>query len=245
MCEILTLILASQGPPVADLSAPVMSAPLSIPPGELLRTVMSRGGIVMWPLLLLSLVSLTLIIERAWFWLGMHGPRSIARLERLKTALRGGRRDEAQRLLRGDRTVYAAVAARLLDDGPTDPVVLEAVERQRPRLDRFMATLSTIITAAPMIGILGTVLGIIRSFRLLGMDARLADPLQVSGGIAEALITTAAGLVVALCTLFPYMMFRAQVDRSISRLEILVAAARQGAVTKGDASRPSGDSASR
>ncbi len=200
---------------------------------ELVRTVMERGGLVMWPLLALSLVAATLIIQRAWFWYGMHGPRSIRSFERLASALRSGKRDEAQKLLRGDRSVYATVAARLLDDGASDAVVLEVVERQRPRLDRFMATLSTIITAAPMLGILGTVLGIIRSFRLLGMDQRLADPIQVSGGIGEALITTAAGLIVALCTLFPYMVFRAQVDRSISRLEVLVAAARQGAATKG------------
>jgi len=216
---------------LATLPTPDLS-PLEPSTLDLVRTVMERGGVVMWPLLLLSLISLTLIIQRAWFWYGLHGPRSLRSFEKLASALRAGRRDEAQKLLRGDRSVYALVAGRLLDDGASDAVVLEAVERQRPRLDRFMATLSTIITAAPMIGILGTVLGIIRSFRLLGVDARLADPLQVSGGIAEALITTAAGLVVALCTLFPYMIFRAQVDRSISRLEVLVAAARQGAAAK-------------
>ena len=89
-----------------------------------------------------------------------------------------------------------------------------------------MNALSTIITAAPMLGILGTVTGIIQSFNLIGSQNVMTDPHLVSGGIAEALITTAAGLVVALLTLFPFMAFRAQVDRSLGRLEVLVASAR-------------------
>ena len=92
-----------------------------------------------------------------------------------------------------------------------------------------MATLSTIITAAPLLGILGTVIGIIQSFNLLGVQETLTDPRTVSTGIAEALLTTALGLVVALVTLFPYMIFRSHVERSIGRMESLIAAAQQGA----------------
>ncbi len=88
--------------------------------------------------------------------------------------------------------------------------------------------LSTIVTAAPMLGILGTVIGIIQSFELLGGDATITDPNQVSGGIAEALITTATGLVVALLALFPYMLFRGRQDRAIGRLESLATSAIAG-----------------
>ena len=88
-----------------------------------------------------------------------------------------------------------------------------------------MATLSTIITAAPMLGILGTVLGIIASFEILGADPSATDPSQVSLGIAEALITTATGLVIALVALFPYNAFRTQLDATLSRLELLASAA--------------------
>ena len=91
-----------------------------------------------------------------------------------------------------------------------------------------MVILSTVITAAPMLGILGTVLGIIQSFELLGGENILTDPKQVSAGIAEALITTASGLSVALLTLFPFMAFKAQSDRALGRMEALSAAAPQG-----------------
>ena len=76
--------------------------------------------------------------------------------------------------------------------------------------------------------ILGTVLGIIQSFELLGARSTLSDPTEVAGGIAAALLTTAFGLVVALITLFPYMAFRGQSARAMGRLEALVAAGQEG-----------------
>ena len=79
-----------------------------------------------------------------------------------------------------------------------------------------------------IISLLGTVLGIIQSFRLLGEQAVLTDPSDVAGGIAAALLTTALGLIVALVTLFPYMLFRGWSSRSIGRLETVIAAAQQG-----------------
>jgi biopolymer transport protein ExbB len=79
-----------------------------------------------------------------------------------------------------------------------------------------------------MLGILGTVTGIIQSFELLGGKQSIIDPNDVSGGIAEALITTAGGLIIALAALFPYMMFRVQSDRALGRFEAIVTAAKQG-----------------
>jgi biopolymer transport protein ExbB len=88
-----------------------------------------------------------------------------------------------------------------------------------------MATLSTIITAAPMLGILGTVTGIITSFDLLSGGQALVDPRAVSGGISEALVATASGLVVALLSLFPYMGFGALRENTLGRLETMIAVA--------------------
>lgn len=186
---------------------------------------------VMLPLLILSVVSLTFIVERSWFWLTVHRPRRIRWLQQLKKALRGGDRRQIAELLEGERSPYGQVGRSLLENGASDAVAVEALELQRPKLDRFMVSLSTIITAAPLLGILGTVIGIIRSFELLGegSEGGLADPSAVSAGIAEALLTTAMGLVVALVTLFPYMIFRAQVERAIGRVESVIAAAQQGA----------------
>jgi biopolymer transport protein ExbB len=189
---------------------------------------MERGGPVMWPILGLSVVSLAVVLDRVLFWLGVHRPSRLGRFSKLCDALRRGDNVKARALAEDDRSPYARVAMRLLDAGATDAVAVEAVERERPRLDRFMITLSTIITAAPLLGILGTVTGIIQAFRLLGEDTMITDPRMLSGGIAEALLTTAGGLVVALVTLFPYMAFRGQIDRAIGRMEALVASAKQG-----------------
>ncbi|MHC4947672.1 MAG: MotA/TolQ/ExbB proton channel family protein [Planctomycetota bacterium] len=198
-----------------------------------LALLIQRGGWIMLPLLLLSVVSLALITERIWFWLVTHRPARVRMLQKLNDALR--RRDDpaAKQLAGRDRSPYGHVARQLMEHKATEAVAIEAVEEQRPRFDRFMVTLSTIITAAPLLGILGTVVGIIRSFNLLGQQDTLTDPRAVSVGIAEALITTAMGLVIALVTLFPYMIFRGQVGRALGRLESMIAAAQQGAETTG------------
>ena len=196
---------------------------------ENLVILIERGGFIMIPLLFLSIVSLTLVTERFWFWATVHRPRPLRRLQQTKDALRKGDLDLARKVTASDQSPYGEVADLLIAEGATDAVAVEAMEILRPKIDRFMVSLSTIITAAPLIGILGTVIGIIRSFRLLGgEDGGLTDPNEVSLGIAEALLTTALGLVVALITLFPYMVFRGQVERAIGRMESLVAAAQQG-----------------
>ncbi len=188
----------------------------------------------MVPLLALSLISIMLIVERIWFWTMIHRPGRVRgqarKLRELNTALRLGDRSRARELLASDRTPYGEVARSLLEHGAGDAVAMEAVEVQRPRLDRFMVSLSTSVTAAPLLGILGTVIGIIRSFNLIGAPAEqpLTDPGAVSAGIAEALLTTALGLMIALFTLFPYMFFRSQVERAMGRMESVIAAAQQG-----------------
>jgi biopolymer transport protein ExbB len=195
---------------------------------EQLGRVMERGGPVMIPLLVLSVIGLALVAERSWFWWSLHRGSRTRVYHELLTALRTGRRELAGSLAARDRGPYGHVAERMLAEGAGDGVALEAVEQVRPRLERFMTVLSTIVTAAPLIGILGTVLGIIQSFELLGSVDRIQDPGTVARGIATALLTTAGGLVVALLILFPFMAFRSQVDRALGRLEALAAAAREG-----------------
>ncbi|MHC5002992.1 MAG: MotA/TolQ/ExbB proton channel family protein [Planctomycetota bacterium] len=193
-----------------------------------LALLIQRGGYIMIPLLVLSVISLTLIIERSWFWIRVNGGGGPRRLDELNRALRRGDRTAVLAMVGRDRSPYGSVARHLLDQGTSDAVALEAVERQRPRLDRFMVTISTTVTAAPLLGILGTVIGIIQSFNLLGQQDTLTDPRVVSAGIAEALLTTALGLVVALVNLFPYMIFRGQASRSMGHLESVIAAAQEG-----------------
>lgn len=185
--------------------------------------LLTRGGVVMWPLLILSVLGLTLVLERAWFFARTGGFGAARRFTRLSAALRAPTPDDAQRLAAKDRTVYGAAARHLLSEGAVSAA--EAIELQRPRVERFLPTLSTIITAAPMLGILGTVLGIIASFEVLGDASAPPDPAAVGAGIGQALLTTAAGLVVALGVLLPYNLFRVQADRTLGRLELLVEAA--------------------
>ena len=197
-----------------------------------LLMLVDRGGYVMIPLLILSIVSVSLIFERCWFWYSVEGRDSMRRLEQLNAVLRDGDLEAGKKIANQDASPYGAVAKSLLDIGASDAVAMEAVESQRPRIDRFMVALSTIITAAPLLGILGTVLGIIQSFRLLGDQAVLTDPSDVAGGIAAALLTTALGLIIALVTLFPYMLFKGWSTRALGRLEALIAAAQQGLPTE-------------
>ncbi|MFO0963032.1 MAG: MotA/TolQ/ExbB proton channel family protein [Phycisphaerales bacterium] len=188
-------------------------------------TIMHKGGPVMWPLLCLSILSVSLTFERCWFWLRQNGPAGRRGYLALLDACRRADRGRAQALAETGNTVYAGVTSALMRDGCSDSVAVSSVETERIRMDRFMATLSTIITAAPMLGILGTVTGIISSFELLSGGEAMVDPKAVSGGIAEALVATASGLIVALLALFPYMGFGAQREITIGRLESLIAVA--------------------
>jgi len=195
--------------------------------------LMERGGPVMWPLLLLSLLSVTLTVERVWFWRKMASRGTRVRLRAIINALRMNDPETVTLLAKEDDGPYAAVAADLACDGPSDAIAIAAVERQRPRLERFLNVQSTIVTAAPMLGILGTVSGIIRSFELLGGKDTLSDPRLVSAGIAEALVATASGLVVALISLFPYMYFRSHSDKAIGVMEGIIASAKLGVEKQG------------
>lgn len=193
--------------------------------------LMARGGVVMWPLLALSILSVGLLLERGVFFLRTNSSARLTRVQTMTKRLRAGDRGGAAQLADADPTVYGDTVRRLLDEKLTEAAATDALEAQRHRLERFLPTLSTIITAAPMLGILGTVLGIIASFEVLGDQSSTRDPSLVGQGIAEALITTAAGLVVALITLLPYNLIRAQADRTLSRLESLVGAAMESEKT--------------
>lgn len=198
--------------------------------------VFHTGGWAMYPLLGLSVVSVALSIERGLYWLGVRGksgPGGFAGL--LEKARTTPPAELATRLTKKPglyRRFARDLGARLDGHEPTEArlgaIALELIERERPAIERFSITLSTIITAAPMLGILGTVTGIISSFELLGTGGGVTDPAAVAGGVAEALLTTAFGLLVALMTLFPFVWSRGQSERCLGRLEAIVAAVAAG-----------------
>ena len=208
---------------------------------ETTRVIFDRGGWVMWPLLALSVVSVALSVERLAYWGVTHRPGRSRWLALLSGRLRAGDAAGARAIIGRDGSIYGRVVGRLLDRRASDAAIIELIEVERPQIERFSISLSTIITVAPLLGILGTVLGIIDSFQLLGTSGGLAsDPSQVADGIAKALITTAFGLIISAFTLFPYAMVRSSASRCIGRLESLGAAALQGACAKADSGRGSG-----
>jgi biopolymer transport protein ExbB len=152
-----------------------------------------NGGAVMWPLLACSVVVLTIIFERTLFWLGMARRRN--------------------RSLRDDLLVIA-------ESGNWEKIQAMESEAQHliKKMSQFMTLLDTMITVAPLLGILGTVIGIISSFKMLG-DSGMADPKLVTGGIAQALITTATGLTISIFTVFPYNYFKSRIENATHLME--------------------------
>jgi biopolymer transport protein ExbB len=196
--------------------------------GDLLQRLgelMDQGGFVMWPLLFMSVFTIALSFERLIFWLRVNRSAKL-RFGNFMSCLHKSDQAGIRDLSADDNSPYGELAERLSQGGDADSVSVEVVEYQRPRIERYMLLFSTIVTAAPMLGILGTVLGIIRSFELLGAQETITDPREISAGIAEALLTTAFGLVVALLALVPYMACRGQIERAICRFEAMTAAAR-------------------
>ena len=161
----------------------------------------------MIPLLVLSVLSVALIIERCWFWLSTCGKISLRRLESLNKSFMVGDTESVRKMVTRDTSLFGVIATKLVEDGPSDAVAMGAVEMQRPRIDRNMVALSTIITAAPLLGILGTVIGIIEmitvfvallivGFLVWRMIAHPIHSAQVLGTVVGLLLlgTMAVGL---------------------------------------------------
>ncbi|MCZ6628555.1 MAG: MotA/TolQ/ExbB proton channel family protein [SAR324 cluster bacterium] len=187
--------------------------------------VFLKGGPVMWPLLACSVLSLTVILERILSgWL--RGRRSRPELiEKMLALTATGDLDSAANLGRNSGVPKAKVLAVGLNYGGqgSGEAMRLASQDDIEYMKRGLNVLDTIITLAPLLGILGTVLGIIESFDLLGASG-IAEPQAVIGGIAQALITTAAGLTIAVLTLVPFNFYVARVQRHAQELEQLTAA---------------------
>jgi len=179
-----------------------------------------KGGPLMWPLLACSVVALTVIIERLVFWLRLRGQWRTEAVEDIIRRAEQGDFDGARRVGEATGDVAAVVLAAGLaqrDHGLGEAMQV-AAEGQIARMKRGLSVLDTIITLAPLLGILGTVLGIIQSFDLLGSSG-IDDPKAVTGGIAQALITTAAGLAIAIVTVIPFNYLTSRVQIATKHLE--------------------------
>lgn len=198
-----------------------------------LEELLDRGGPVVWPLLGLSLLSVTLIVERTLFLLGCATPGRRRRAAEAVGHLRAGDAAAAAAAVGKEGGVLAPVVRAAAAADATTRAAAAATEArvQAARVERLLPWLGLVVTAAPMLGILGTVLGIIASFDALASTAAsagaasAADPRAVGGGIAEALFSTAAGLCVTLLTLPGWVWLRHRADGLLDRLEDVMAAA--------------------
>jgi biopolymer transport protein ExbB len=185
--------------------------------------IMQKGGTVMYFILLLSLIGAVIIIERLLYFRRIRADED-SLIRRLKAALEKGHHDEALAICEQSPTPIANLM-RVGIENRNQPkqvlreAILDAASLETPKLERFLSALGTIATLAPLLGLLGTVTGNIRAFRVLGSVGLVGDPAQLAGGIAEALITTAAGIIVAIPAIIFYNSLVTRVNHIILRLE--------------------------
>jgi biopolymer transport protein ExbB len=179
-----------------------------------------KGGPIMYPLVLCSLVALTFIIERSLFWFRQARGRNQKVVDQLLDLAEKERYDEIAGLSQGAtdylaRMLYCGIVHR---EFSLKDALAMAAEEEIKRMQKHLVILDTIVTLAPLLGILGTVLGIIQSFDLLGSTG-IEHPQAVTAGIAQALVTTATGLAIAIFTLIPFNYFQSRVEDAVRLLE--------------------------
>ena len=174
----------------------------------------------MWPLLLVSVVTVSVAIERIWFIFRELKLRQAVKVESILTLLEKEKIEEALEIGKNSSDFVARVLIYALDHRKASfsNAFLQASNRELGRFNRGLSVLDTAITLAPLLGLLGTVTGLIRSFGLLG-DQELAAPTALTGGIAEALIATAFGLMIAVTALLPFNYLNTRLEAARHELE--------------------------
>ncbi len=184
------------------------------------REIFLHGGPVMYPLLACSLVVLTVIVERMLFWWQLKRNRNkkltdevLAISERGDWALIKEKTAGCQ-----DHIIRMLIVGILHRDYSMVKAMEAEAEHIVKKMRHYMSILDTMITVAPLLGIFGTVIGIISSFEVLSISS-IGDPMAVTGGIAQALISTAGGLAISIATVFPYNYFNSRIENGIHLME--------------------------
>ena len=179
-----------------------------------------KGGPIMYPLLLCSIISLTVIIERAIFWIGVGMRKNQILVDEVLELSRKGDWESIRLKAKGSKNyvIRVLISGILHREYSLSKAMESAAADEISRMGRFMGILDTMITVAPLLGILGTVLGIIESFSMLDSFG-IQNPQAVTGGIAQALITTAAGLIIAILTVFPYNYYNSLIGKAAKTIE--------------------------
>jgi len=184
--------------------------------------LIKSGGWVMWPILLCSVAALAIVGERFWSLQKKYVTPSHL-VSQAREWLQRQELDAARiNLLRDSSPLGRILAAGVVNRNHRREILKEAIEDAGrhvvPELERYLRTLGTIAAISPFLGLLGTVLGMIQMFSGIGQHG-VGDPSIVADGIAQALITTAAGLAVAIPALIFYRYFRGRVNELLLDME--------------------------
>jgi biopolymer transport protein ExbB len=201
---------AAASPPPAVAATP--EQPTGFLAGNWLIDKFHKGGPVMWPILIVSIVALTVVLERCIWWGGRWFRRDPKRIEKVFTAIENGDTAEASRLSRGSRDPVLRMLWNGLNHqhSSLEAALQVAAGIEIKRAGRFLVVMDTLVTLAPLLGLLGTITGLIKSFSFLGNEELAVQ--AVTGGIAEALIATACGLGIAIFALIPFNFFTSRVS---------------------------------
>jgi biopolymer transport protein ExbB len=184
--------------------------------------IVRAGGPLMWPIILCSITAAAIILERLWTLqdrrvLPQELPQRVWQLIEANQV-----NDKVIAALEQNSPLGKLLAAGLANRHRQREILMERLEDTGRHvvheLERFLNTLGTIAGVSPLLGLLGTVTGIIRAFNAIQAGG-MGDPRALSGGIAEALIATAAGLCVAIPALISYRYLRGKVDRIVVEME--------------------------
>jgi biopolymer transport protein ExbB len=181
-----------------------------------------KGGVLMIPIALCSIIALAIFLERLW---SLRRSRVIPRdfLIEIEDLIRREKIPEAITRCRKDNSSMAnIILAGIRNFGKKRDIVKESIEeigrREAAILERYINVVGTIAAIAPLLGLLGTVFGMIKAFNVISIQG-VGNPSSLAGGISEALITTAAGLVVAIPTFVLYRYLANKADALIVEME--------------------------
>src|SRR6185369_9065713 len=185
--------------------------------------VLLKGGPILWVILALAVPVLAIVVERILYF------RRIATDEdklfaRVKNAIEKGHFDEALAICDTVEAplgglIRAGIENRSLPEADLKEAVRDAAVKELPQIEHTIQAVNVIANIAPMIGLLGTVSGIINSFNVLGEFGAVSDPSVLAKGISEALLTTAAGFVIAVPAMIVYAWLSGKANAVIGRLE--------------------------
>ena len=184
--------------------------------------IVKAGGIVMVPIILASIVAAAIFLERVWTLQQRRVIPAELTEQVWKWVEQRQISDKHIQALQQNSPLGKILAAGLINRHRDRDVINQSIEDTGRHvvheLERFINTLGTIASISPLMGLLGTVLGMIRTFNVIRTDG-IGDPAAMAGGIAEALITTAAGLTVAIPALLGYKFLRGRVETLVVQME--------------------------